>query len=675
MPGWTFNYLCPVMIRKISLTFMSVLIVGISVYAQREIPEFGSYGSGSPLDRMQQGQQQGEEDQNQDHEHEEESVPSIIRSWKLKDYGAKLDSFVLDTALNFFHLYNPIFQRSISNTFTGNFGGGYQSNDFFSREYYSDFYFYRSFDAYATTPENIEYFNTTTPYTLMDYSQSENKNNQTETRFNVFHSQNVNEDLNFTFFYDQGRSIGHYRQQENKNSSLGFYSSYTSDNWLLHGNVIFNRVVNQENGGLLTGQDLNIYSETETYLVNLLNAESEMRNRIVFLNNEYRLGKYIETEDSLGNYVEKFIPRTGFIHQFEYSGNQRNYTDPDGNVDFYPAIFLDSLQTADTVKFNRLSNIFQIRFYEAPDRKYTFGKRAFIGHDRIDITMPLNDSTLQEKRFSNTFVGGGISRDEGKFWRWGGEGKFYITGFRSGQTELSAYLHKPLRIGKDTMSFQVDGELNSIVPDYFVQEYRSNHYNWNNRFDNINEMVVRGKITSQRHKLTLGLNYALIGNYVFNDSLALPNQGSAEMLVVSAYAKKDIETKHWLIRSQINWQQGNQEDYLHLPDLMIYSSLNYKTIVSKVLHTRLGVDVRYHSEFYADRYDPSTGRFFWQNQEKIGNFPLVDVHANLKLKRTRFFFQWLNATAGMLEGNFWGAPSYPYYRRTFRLGVAWSFYD
>ena len=678
MAGWTFNYLCPVMIQKISYTLSILLFISATVFAQRDVFDDRNLGSGGTFGSGFDGPGRGEMDLDSlEHEHEKKHIPSFIRSWKLKDYGAKLDSFEVDTALNFYHVYNPIYQRSISNTYTGNYGGAYLSNDFFSRKQSSDFYFYSSFDAYATMPENIQYFNTTTPYTLLDYSQSENKNVKNETRFNVFHSQNVNRDLNFTFFYNQAKSQGQYRRQENKHNSIGLYSSYTSDKWLTHGNVIFNRVKNQENGGFQPDQDLDEYEDTETYLVNLLEAYSEIHNNTFSLNNEYRIGKTIEEEDEEGNIFETFIPRTGFIHQIEYSGNRRTYNDDglENNQEFYPAIFLDSLQTGDTTKFSRLTNIFQIRFYEAPDRKYTFGKRAYIGHDRISTTLPLTDTTFVKEKYSNTFVGGGIFRDEGQFWQWGGSGKLYLTGYRSGQTELSAYLNKPLRVGKDTMVFRVEGELNTIVPDYFQQKYSSNHFSWDNRFDNINEMIIRSKITSQRYKLTLGLNYALIGNYIYNNADALPTQGGSEMLVLSAYVKKDIETKHWLIRTQLNWQKGNQESYLHLPDLMFYGSLNFKTTIFKVMKARLGVDMRYNTEFYADAYDPATGRFYWQNQEKIGDYPMIDLHANLKLKRTRAFFQWLNAGAGLLEGKFWGAPSHPFYRRTFRLGVAWSFYD
>ncbi len=668
------------MIGKLKITILIILFAAVQGWAQRDLKNIGGFGSGQNMgygstQAMGYGQTQQDSVPGYSDVHKK-NVPSIIRTWKLTNYGANIEKTELDTALNFFHVYNPIFKRSISNTFTGNLGGAYLSNDFFSRKPQSDFYFYQSFDAYSLLPLEIQYFNTTTPYTLLDYSQSEKRNTRNETRFNVFHSQNVNKDFNFIFLYDQAKSTGHYQLQETKFHNIGLITSYNSDKYSSHFNLLFNRHQAQENGGLLPGQDLNKYKETETYLINLLNASSKINNSTLSFTNEYRLGKTEEKENEDGDIIETFRPITGIIHQVEYSGNSRNYSDSGTDMAFYLGANLDSLATADTVSYNRLTNVLQLKFYESANRKYTFSKRAYIGNDLITIKMPsLQDTLVTKTKYHNTFVGGAISRDEGRFWKWNAQGKFYLTGFRSGQTELSAYIHKPLKIGKDTTTLSVSGELNSIVPDYFIDEFTSNHYSWKNRFNNINEMIVRAKIQSQKYRTTVGLNYALISNYIFNNAEALPQQGGREMLVLAAYANKDFISRHWLIRTQVLWQKGNQEEYLHLPDFTGYLSFNYKTIIFKVLHTHLGFDIRYNTEFYADAYDPATGRYYWQNQQKIGNFPFVDLHANLKLKRTRIFFEWLNAAAGLLDGNFWSAPDYPLYRRTFRLGVAWSFYD
>ncbi len=139
------------------------------------------------------------------------SIPSVIKVWELADQGSRMKPSELDTTLSFFHVYFPFEQRTISNTFTGNNGGAYQTNDFLKRTFNSDFYFSRSFDAYWLTPSQIQYFNTTTPYTVLDYTQSENRSSKNETRFNVIHSQNVNQKLNFEFIYNQTRSQGQTR--------------------------------------------------------------------------------------------------------------------------------------------------------------------------------------------------------------------------------------------------------------------------------------------------------------------------------------------------------------------------------------------------------------------------------------------------------------------------------
>jgi hypothetical protein len=667
----SFNYICPCMIRKLSITILFLFAGILTGVAQFDVSP-DNFGSFQDMERNQQDSLQ------QDQEPKRKSVPSIIRTWKLANFGANIEETELDTSLNFFQVYDPALQRSFSNTFTGNLGGAYLSNDFFNREPYSDFYLYQSFDAYARFPESVRYFNTTTPYTLLDYSQSENKNVRNESRFNVFHSQNANSKFNFAFLYDQARSTGQYQLQETKFHTIGLLTTYVSDRFNSHFNILFNRHEAQENGGLQPDQDLNLDKETETYLVNLSAARSRLQNNTISLTNEYKLGKTEQAKTEKGEEYEFFRPITGIIHQIEYSGNKRFYTDTevDATADFYPDVYYDADSTNDTISYNRLTNIFQLKFYEAPGRKFTFSKRAFIAYDAISIKMPGEESyTLQQENFRNLYVGGGISRTEGEFWKWNAEGKIYLTGFRSGQTELSAYIYKPLKIGKDTTSLYVAGELNTLVPDPFIQHYRSNHYGWKNQFNNINEMIIRSKIHSQEYHFTVGLNYALISNYIFNDSLALPNQGSKEMLVLAAYANKDFISKHWLIRTQLLWQNSTQTDYLHLPVFTGYLSLSYKTVISKVLHTILGFDVRYNTEFFADAYEPATGRFHWQDKQKIGNYPFIDLHANLKLKRTRAFFQLKNAGSGFIPGDFWSAPDYPLYRRTFRLGIAWSFYD
>ncbi|MDP3643394.1 MAG: putative porin [Bacteroidota bacterium] len=612
---------------------------------------------------------------------EKKKIPSVIKVWQVDDQGSLIRPAELDTTLWFYHNYLPFNQVSISNTFTGNNGGAYISNDFFKRTSNSDFYFARSFDAYWLNPSQIRYYNTTTPYSLLDYSQSENRMTHNETRFNVFHSQNINKNLNFEFIYNQTRSSGQYQNQENKFHSIGLVTSYRSDRFLSHSNIIFNRLQGQENGGIDEGQSFDGI-DTDYLTVKISDdAINKLQNNNVLTINEYRVGKTIESEADTSGFVTKtFIPRVGFIHEFEFSDNKRKFT-KENSTDFFDHVNINGTTTNDSVKYSRLTNIFQIKFYEAPDRKFTFGKRAFIGYDNLWYHSSTQWHHLAIRymntptQFSNTFIGGGIFRDEGKFWQWEAEGKIYFAGYRSGQTELSGFINKPMKIGRDTTSLRIEGSLKTLVPEYFDQYFYSNHFEWRNNFNNINEMTIRSSIHSQAYKTTIGANYSLIGNYIYNNTRALPAQASSELLILSAYLNKDFDSRHWLIRTQLLVQKGNKDRYLHLPAFAGFMSINYRTVWSKVLFTQLGIDTRYNSAFYADAYEPATARFYLQNRQRIGNFPYIDLHANLKLKRTRFFFILMNAASGFAGDNYFVAPDYPNYRRTFRLGVAWSFYD
>lgn len=669
-----FNYLCATMSGKYVYILLVAFMLVNQVNAQfrpEGLPGGRSVGGNNSLGSGMEDESQ--QDEENEEEEKKRSVPSVIRVWQLDDQGALLRPSDLDTALTFFHVYHPFEQRSITNTFTGNNGGAYQSNDFFKRTFNSDFYFARSFDAYWLMPSQIQYFNTTTPYSVLDYTQSENRTQKNETRFNVIHSQNINAKLNFEFIYNQTRSQGHYARQENKFHNIGVGVSYNSDRFLSHSNIIFNRLQVQENGGILLnpGQTL-LDVNTEDFLVRLEGARNRVQNNNFFTTNEYRVGKTVEA-DSAEYIVESFIPRVGFIHQLEYSGNKRRFNNDIRDTAFFENTFVDTL-LVDSTRYTRVTNIFQIKAYEAPDRKYTFGKRAYIGYDQLWYRFSYADDYFPRKQ-SNTFVGGGIFRNEGRFWQWEADGRIYLTGYRAGQTELSGVIYKPLRIKLDTTSLRVEASLKSLVPDYYDQYNYSNHFKWRNNFSNINEFRLGGSINSQLYRVTLGANYALIGNYIYNNEQAMPAQAESELMILSAYLNKDFDSKHWLIRTQLLAQKTNNERYIHLPAFAGFVSLNYRTVISKVMYTQLGIDTRYNTAFYADAYQPGTARFYLQNEEKIGNYPYVDLHVNLKLKRTRFYFKMMNMAAGMAGDNFYVAPDYPYYRRTFRIGIAWSFYD
>ncbi len=613
-----------------------------------------------------------------------DNIDPSIKLWQISDYGAFQDSLPLDTLLDNYQIYNPALKNSITSTFVGNYGTPALNNNFFDRNSNVDFLFFRSREAYLLTPAIVEYHNTKTPFTRLDFGQSGNKSVKNETRFNFLHTQNINPYFNFTLQIDMAKSAGQYLAQESKNSSIALYSSYNRDNLNIYSGFITNTVKNNENGGITKDSLLLEVPKSELINTNLEASTSNLKGTYYFVNGEYRFGKIIETKKDSG----LFRPIFGIFVGSQYQRHQQQFSDEEDTENtFFQNTYYDNDYITDSIRFNKLDNVFQLKQYENAERKTSFGKRAFLGLDFINTTMPGRDSTKFAgldtgryesivKNYSNLYIGGGIFREKGKFWTWDFDGKIYLIGQKAGQTELSGTISKPFKVLKDSLaSLVIGGFINNTVADYFQEEFYSNHYRWNNSFNMEQRMDVNGSIISPRFKLKLTGNYAIINNFIYNNYEGIPSQTNKELLVLSAFADKDFNYRKFHFRVRALWQKASNEEFIHLPDFSGFVSAYYKFVISKVMFSEIGFDTRYNTMYFADAYSPSTGLFYLQNEKKYGNYPYIDVYANLRLKRTIVFFKMVNIGTNFLDGEYMTAAHYPMPRSSFRFGLSWLFYD
>ncbi len=609
-------------------------------------------------------------------ETKEVEIKPHVGSWKLSKYGAFQDSTSLDTLIDNFQNYNPVFINSITSSYVGNYGTPALNNDFFDRNSNVDFFFLKSREPYLLTPANIQYYNTRTPYTRLDFGQSGNRTIKNETRFNIFHSQNVNPYFNFTLRMNIAKSTGQYNAQDSKNNFITLYTSYNNDNLNIHSGFISNTVKNNENGGLSSDTLLFNGADSDLLNVNLNSSKSNFKGTYYFLNGEYRFGKVIETEKDSA----LFRPIFGIFFNTQYERHKQEFVDEEESENnFFENTYYSEDYLKDSISFNKFDNVLQLKQYENSERKTSFGTRAFLGIDFINTMSPGPD-TLNFKsvtnNYSNLYGGGGIFREKGKFWTWNFDGKIYFIGRKAGQTELSGIISKPFRIFKDSAaSLVLTGAINNMVADYFQEEFYSNHYRWNNDFSMEQRMDFKGTIISPKFKLKLSGNYAIINNYIYNNYDGIPSQTGKELLVFSAFADKDFNHRNLHFRVRALWQKASDEEFIHLPDLSAFVSAYYKFVISKVMFTQIGVDTRYNTKYYADAYSPATGLFYLQNEKEYGNYPYIDVYANLRLKRTRVFFKMANIGTNFLNGEYITTPHYPMPRSSFRFGLSWLFYD
>ncbi len=101
-------------------------------------------------------------------------------------------------------------------------------------------------------------------------------------------------------------------------------------------------------------------------------------------------------------------------------------------------------------------------------------------------------------------------------------------------------------------------------------------------------------------------------------------------------------------------------------------------LAKKVLSVQLGADVRYFTKYNAPAYMPAIQNFYLQPEEgkvEIGGYPIVNVYANLHLKRTRFYVMMYHVNQGISRPDYFLSPHYPINPRVLKFGLSWNFYD
>ena len=149
--------------------------------------------------------------------------------------------------------------------------------------------------------------------------------------------------------------------------------------------------------------------------------------------------------------------------------------------------------------------------------------------------------------------------------------------------------------------------------------------------------------------------------------------------MLSASLNQDFKLGIFHLDNEVTWQKSSDQTVLPLSDLSLYHNfyMQFK-LAKKVLSVQLGADVRYFSKYNAPAYMPAIQNFYLQpenDQVEIGGYPIVNVYANLHLKRTRFYVMMYHVNQGMSSPNYFLAPHYPINPRVLKFGLSWNFYD
>jgi hypothetical protein len=598
-------------------------------------------------------------------------VKSLIRSWTLDKQNSSINLSTIDTANFNFHNYTPIFQKSISNTYLGYFGAPYISNHFFDRINYSDYYFLTSMEAYRNTQRNVTYYNTTTPFSWLKYEQG----GSDEQLFTAFFTQNIDSVTNIGFRFNVLKNKGQYLYQEAKHKNLNFFVSRNSKRY--NGYLSFITATNKigENGGI-KNSIIDVSQDPDALIVNLgKSIGPTIKTFSLFTSHEYLMGEipFLVKKDSLSD--TNFLPRYGIQYSIELNDYKRNFFESQVEKNYFDTTFFSSGSNFnDSSSFRRITQIIQLKAFENEKRKFTFGKRVFLENEIVRAIHPV---PFGERKFnySNLFLGGEISNATSTFMQWSALARFAILGRNFGDALVKGNINKPIKLFRDTIMISIEGWYQDISPDIFQEHWNDNHFKWENHFNKQHEVVLKATLHWEKIRLQTGANYAMMSNFLYNGYNALPTQYSGQFSIISYWLNKEFRLGPLGWNNKVIVQDASNSTVLHVPLLNYYTSIYFSGTLFKVMKYQLGAEMYYNSKFYADKYEPSTSRFYLQNVMLTGGYPQLNAFINAKLKRTSAFAQLMHFNSSFSNGKFFSSPFYPINQMAFRFGFLWSFYD
>ena len=584
---------------------------------------------------------------------------------------------------------------------TGNFGCAGINQIFFERKESSEFIFADALEHWIPNADNQKFYNTRIPMTLLSYSWGGGRESGQDRLKGIF-SGNAGKRIQVGAMLDYLYSKGGYDRQALKDFVWGFSGSYTGDRYELQASVATFNSVNHESGGIkddayitdpasLQGGDPNI--DAKAIPVNLSSAFSRVKGIQFRMNHRYKVGYYEEEQVNDSTINRTYIPVSSFIWTFDYKTNTHKFVNENATEDgeYFENSYLSVDGTNEETKYWRIRNTIGIDMLEGFNKYAKFGLSAYATHEvrrytQVCDTMltssykpenltPFPEFDIEPKTIENLlWVGGQLTKQRGSILTYGATAQFGIVGSVAGDIDVSGHLSTHIPLLGDTVSIVGEGFFRNTEASFLLKNYISNHFAWKNDFGKIRRFRVGGRIEIPRFGTTLSAGVENLQNYVYFNTLALPEQEGGSVQVFSASLSQNFRLGilHW--NNRLTYQTSSNESVLPLPKLAVYSDLFLSFTVSKVLKINLGVDCNYYTNYYAPAYQPSTMSFYNQTEKKLGNYPFMNAYADMKLSKTRFFVMYSHLNQGMFGGNnYFAALHYPMNPSRFQLGISVDF--
>ena len=355
-----------------------------------------------------------------------------------------------------------------------------------------------------------------------------------------------------------------------------------------------------------------------------------------------------EKEDTAW-FKNEYVPVTSIIHTMNWDYAHRIFQAYQTPQDFYKKRnnYYDSELHGDSIydltRHFSIKNHFALSMLEGFNKWAKAGIKAFASHELRHFALP--DSAKHETSYNeqSISIGGQLVKTQGRTLHYNVIGETYLIGEDAGQLKLDANVDVNIPFWGDTVRIEGKGYFHKLHPTFYQRHFHSQHVWWDN--SNLEKESLR--------------------------------QETENITLLTLQLQQDFTLGPLNWENQITYQKCSNTNVLPVPELNIYSNLYLKFKVA-VLNINLGADVRYFTKYYVPDYSPLIGQYAVQdngeNNMELGNYPWVNVYANMKLKQARFYVMMshVNYSSG---ANCFMVPHYPTNQMVLRFGVSWNFFN
>lgn len=654
-----------------------------------------------------------------------------LLTWNTDPDFHDVTSFEYDTSFNY-RFYDYKWQREdVNASWLGMAGSPVQYYNFFKRKGKEGVDFYNAFEPWSVSMESVTHFNSKTPYTeLCYYGTLLGSSAKESDNLHLFTTQNILPELNFSLMFDRFGGGGILENEDTRNKTALVDVNYLGKRYMGHAGYISNSMAMGENGGI---RDIGMIRDTivEPREINILfkEASSKLDKKTFYLEQQVRIPMdFIEdlierirnpkskadtlaqsdtlAQDSLmteavaevkTDSIDTDVTTLFIGHTTEWSRYQRSYSDKIGASDkqareFYNNCFRHNpTTTLDTLAVSRLDNKLYVRLQPWADDGLISKLDVGVGDRLMQYRDTSFSENLVKKHKENSFyLYAGAEGQWKDLFKWRAKGDYTLLGYNFGDFGVSANAtlsFYPFRKAKKSpLLIYADFETSLREPNFYQRAMNTNHYGWDNKFSKISETSIRAGLDIPHWGLEAEVNYGLLYNNIYYDSLAIVRQNDKAMSVLSAMLRKDLKWGPLHLDNRVLFQYSSRPDVVPVPTLALNLRWYLQFVLQwsedrseKVLEMQIGANAYANTKWNSPAWNPALGVFFNQNKNLYNNGPFFDLFINMQWKRAVIFIKYQNAGQGwpMKKLDYFSADRHIVTEpgtNGLKLGIYWPFY-